>query len=344
MKIIFRRPLLTTNWLYSSLLLTWFVLHWVCADRVWWLALLNAFVPWLFLPLLLLLPLQLGVQDVIAAFGLLPPLLLFLCLYGQLFMPPWLRTSAPSGPTLRVMSFNIWGGSHTRETAQVIADNGLPDLVALQELAPDMADLLVKLFPTVYPYQWLEAGFGNHGMGILSRYPLNVLNANALTDPTWAVQVVQVNAPGQPFTFYNVHPHGTNILLYWQQGSSVRQNVEQSYQARLAFAQKLLDDIQKRRGPILVAGDFNSTDQSAVYRHITTKLIDAQRAAGWGFGHTFPAYQGSFYGIPIPARLMRIDMIFYSSAFQAITQDVSKTHGESDHLPVVATLKWSATP
>lgn len=344
MRSFARHILLTATWLYSGLLLAWFGLHWLYADQLWWLALLNAFVPWFFLPLVILIPLQLLLRNTPAAFALLAALLLFLLLYGQLFVPTRLRTPALHTPVLRVMSFNIWGGSHTQETAQVIADNQFPDLVALQELPPDMADLLVQQFSTLYPYRLLKAGYGNHGMGILSRYPLTVLDSTALTDPAWAVQVVQVAAPGHLFTFYNVHPHGTNILLYWQEGVSVRANVAQSYQARLRFAQKLLGDIQQRSGPILVAGDFNSTDQSAVYQQITTQLLDAHRAAGWGFGHTFPAYQGSFHGLPIPARLMRIDMLFYTGGFQAIDQHVSPTSGESDHLPIVATLQQQVAP
>ncbi|MFN8487496.1 MAG: endonuclease/exonuclease/phosphatase family protein [Caldilineaceae bacterium] len=332
------------TWLYSGLLLAWFGLHWLYDDQIWWLALLNAFAPWFFLPLVILIPLQLVLRSKAVAFTLLSPLLLFLFLYGQLFVPTQLRTPARHTSVLRVMSFNIWGGSHAQETVQVIADNQFPELVALQELPPDMADLLVKQFSTAYPYRLLNAGYGNHGMGILSRYPFTVLDATGLADPAWAVQVVRVAAPGHSFTFYNVHPHGTNILLYWQEGSSVRENVEQSYQARLTFAHKLLDDISKRNGPLLVAGDFNSTEQSAVYRQLTTCLFDAHRVAGWGFGHTFPAYQGSFHGIPIPARLMRIDMIFYSNGFQAIDQHISPKHGESDHLPIVATLQWQVAP
>ncbi len=67
---------------------------------------------------------------------------------------------------------------------------------------------------------------------------------------------------------------------------------------------------------------------------------DAHRRAGWGFGNTFPAHQGYSHGLPIFRKLTRIDMIFYSSEFIALSSHVGATSGESDHLPVLATLAW----
>lgn len=61
---------------------------------------------------------------------------------------------------------------------------------------------------------------------------------------------------------------------------------------------------------------------------------------GLGFGHTFPAYAGRYRRIPILPRQMRIDMIFYSQGFVPLRCTVGATHGESDHLPVVAAFGW----
>lgn len=91
---------------------------------------------------------------------------------------------------------------------------------------------------------------------------------------------------------------------------------------------------------MIVVGDFNSTDQSEVYQLLGRVLTDAHRAVGWGLGHTFPAYAGSFRGIPILPWQMRIDMIFYSDEFAALRSQVGPTYGESDHLPVLAQLTW----
>lgn len=117
--------------------------------------------------------------------------------------------------------------------------------------------------------------------------------------------------------------------------------VQKSYQVRKQLIESLVTDIEKRDGPVIVVGDFNSTDQSDVYRLIRNRLLDAHRAAGWGWGHTFPAYAGNYRGVPIFARQMRIDMIFYSKEFTALDCRVGSSYGESDHLPVLAELTWS---
>ena len=145
---------------------------------------------------------------------------------------------------------------------------------------------------------------------------------------------------GQVFTLYNCHPHGSNVLVYFQAGASIADEVQTSFEARRRLTKQLIADIRTRLDPVIVVGDFNSTDQSDVYTILTSRLQDAHRVAGWGFGHTFPAYSGSFRGIPIIPRQMRLDMIFYSDKFTALNSRVSSTFGESDHLPVLANLAW----
>jgi endonuclease/exonuclease/phosphatase (EEP) superfamily protein YafD len=104
---------------------------------------------------------------------------------------------------------------------------------------------------------------------------------------------------------------------------------------------QLIEDLARRPGPVIVAGDFNTTGQSDAYLRLTRHLLDAHRQAGRGFGHTFPAYQGRFYWIPILPRLVRIDMILHSAEWTAVESRVLREHGQSDHLPVLARLAWS---
>jgi endonuclease/exonuclease/phosphatase family metal-dependent hydrolase len=91
---------------------------------------------------------------------------------------------------------------------------------------------------------------------------------------------------------------------------------------------------------VIVVGDFNTTDQSEAYAILDQELTDSHRTAGWGFGHTFPTEFGTFREFPIVPRLVRIDMIWHTDAFVALESHVSNSHGESDHLPVLATLAW----
>lgn len=340
MKTILQRICLILGWLYAGLIILWFVLHRWLGDTVWWLALLNSFTPYFFLPLVLILPACFVCRQWSFRVSVIPSVLIFLILYGHLFLPNWSRPSTTNATTLTIMTFNIWGGSKSKETARVILDNGSPDIVAIQELTPQMAEILLEEVGEIYPFQILKPESQHRGVGILSRYPLTELDSNHLFDPDWQLQIMQVEVDNHSFTFYNVHPQATNILVYFESGTAVADEVQNSFQNRKRLMQRLIADFEKKQGPIVVVGDFNSTDQSDIYTLLNNRLTDAHQAAGWGFGHTFPAYAGSFRGIPILPKQMRIDMIFYSEEFSALSSRVGSTYGESDHLPVLAQLAW----
>ena len=93
---------------------------------------------------------------------------------------------------------------------------------------------------------------------------------------------------------------------------------------------------------VVVAGDFNLTDQTPEYRALLgTGLLDAHREAGWGFGDTFPAGRrvriaGRQLTIPFP--LLRLDYVWHSRELATRQARVWSSSGGSDHLPVVADL------
>jgi endonuclease/exonuclease/phosphatase (EEP) superfamily protein YafD len=238
------------------------------------------------------------------------------------------------------MTFNIWGGSRTQETAQVILADGSPDIVAIQELDPQMTEILLDEVGAEYPYRVFQTDLQSAGMGVLSRYPLTELDTSRLAAPGWEIQVLQVQVDRQAFILYNCRLHGSNVLVYLEAGAALADEVRASFEMRQSLIHRLVADIASRPGPVMVVGDFNSTDQSDVYAILTSHLTDAHQAAGWGLGHTFPAYRGSFRGIPILPLQMRLDMILYSEEFTAASSRVGSSAGESDHLPVLAQLVW----
>jgi vancomycin resistance protein VanJ len=109
---------------------------------------------------------------------------------------------------------------------------------------------------------------------------------------------------------------------------------------RRAHIQALLTRVRAIDAPLIVVGDFNMVDQNADYRLLTQYLHDSYRAAGYGFGHTFPR-PGAFYfrsrRLVLPLSLVRIDYIFTSGHWRALEAHVN-THGGSDHLAVLARL------
>jgi vancomycin resistance protein VanJ len=355
--------LLFTGWLYGLIIVSWLTLHTLYGDELWWLALVNTLAPLLFAPLLPLLCFALVWQRPLFLAPLTPIVAIFVFLYGEQFPLDRIVNGWRDQPQVTVMSFNVWGGSRDPETAYVLVDNGLPDIVALQELTPRLVGVLDEVVGHEYPFRALLVDDGLLGVGILSRFPLVELDSSHLFDLGWKVQIVEVEAPERPLVVYNLHASATNLLYYWQDGLSLSAVVQASYLQRRTFAQRLSEDIRSRTLPVVVAGDFNSTDRSDVYKILTGQLIDTHRAGGWGFGHTFPVFSDSYRevpalarflgekGTPRPAlhsplyqlaslRLLRIDMIFHSSELRTTRSWVSVSHGESDHLPVLATLRW----
>ena len=339
MKKTWRIVYATTVWIYTLFVLGWFLLRTRFGDQIWWLALLNVFAPQMFTPLALLIPGNLAARRRALWGPLVIPMAIFVWFYGQLFLPAWPPGATSSSP-MTIMSFNIWGGSRSPETAQVILENGAPDIVAIQELRPHMAELLLEEVGHLYPYHIFDTSSWRNGLGILSRYPLTALPNAHLYSASWEIQVVQARVQGRNITIYNIHPHSTNVLAFLRSRSAVARRIEISFQLREERIKRLLADLDTRTGPVLVVGDFNSTEQSQAYALLSSRLTDAHQAAGWGFGHTFPAYTARFRRLPLLPRQMRLDMIFYSQDFVALRSEVGRTSGESDHLPVTAHLAW----
>jgi endonuclease/exonuclease/phosphatase (EEP) superfamily protein YafD len=148
---------------------------------------------------------------------------------------------------------------------------------------------------------------------------------------------------GQRVTLLNIHTRSTSM----GSGGNLRispAHIERSIREREQQMQTLATFAAAHEEPLIVAGDFNTGDQSRAYAHLAGVLKDAWRQAGQGFGHTFPgaATPGSsrpaVVGVRIPMWLVRIDYIFYSAHWYAAQASIGPWDGTSDHRPVVTHL------
>lgn len=325
-------------WLYCGLApALWLWRQWT-GDQLWWLALLSSFTPHFFWPLLLLWPFALWSGRRRERLFLAVPTLLFFYLYGAFFLPNFPPAHQTEPRPLRLMTFNMWTGSHGTNTARIIVDKGLPDLVALQEVSYRMQRTLERGVGNYFPYRDFDYS-GRGGLAVLSRYPLQRLSSDLLIDLFCSQYRVTVD-PTHQFRLYNCHPYSTHVDYPTGGWAALAHQVEESFRLRALLGQRLAAEIQRHREATIVLGDFNTTDQSDAYHHLTTVLSDAHRTAGWGFGHTFPAGTALFRKPPVLPRLVRIDLILYSPAFVALQSAVGSTYGKSDHLPLRAVLAW----
>ncbi len=331
MKHTIARYLVAANWVYFTLLFGWLALSAFTGDRLALVALANLLAVYLFLPLpLALLSAWYSRRVKLWAFSL-AALLVFLWQWGGLFLPP--LSAAPTSPALRVLTFNALGYAAQPEPQLAMIRGEDADVVLLQELNPALAALLASDLAEQYPYQVLDPQPGVHGMGVLSKYPLSPAGEILPLDWVGEPQVLEMAWQGQQIALVNFHmiPSTLGTLPILDEQSRYRQ----------AQAQAIVE-LARRRGPLIAAGDANTSPTSQAYRILAGPLHDAWADAGFGLGHTFPGSDGpgssrpSLAGIAAPMWLARIDYIFASPQWRVYTASAAPFDGVSDHRGVVA--------
>lgn len=233
------------------------------------------------------------------------------------------RGAAPGARTIRVMTYNIAGGSLGIPRVLDDVTRQRPDIVALQEAQPwgDYLDPSEAILTATPGYEVRRS----RQIVVMSRFP--ILSSKILALPL-AVgrEYLQVRAatPDGPLTVIATHLTSVNVV---HGGGSRRGRV-----ARLA----VLHDRQGRAvaqvaraapPPAIVLGDFNSPPHGPAHRHLSRFGADAFAAAGRGFGYTYSAHRP----------LVRIDHIFVGPGLRVLRAWTPQVHG-SDHRPVVADI------
>jgi endonuclease/exonuclease/phosphatase family metal-dependent hydrolase len=313
-------------------------LRFVLGGRFWWLALLNDFAVVLFLPLPVVLVLG-GLFRLRWVFGIG----LCLTLVGGLWFGPYYVPQdnvVPSGPTLRVVTFNVWGHNAHLEEVQAWLREVEADVVLMQEVPERYANNGVSELDDLYPYQigqpTSERWWGNL---LLSHYP--ILSVERLPgDGVPAQQRFVIDFDGQVVAVYNVHlamPIGSGSRFPQLRKGFVL-DVALSYDdsARNAEIRRLLERLETEPYPFIVAGDFNMSEQAVIYGEVTGRMEDAFRETGVGWGGSWPISIVDELPEFLPA-LLRMDYIWHSAHFRSIEAHRGPKLG-SDHLPFYTVL------
>ncbi len=244
---------------------------------------------------------------------------------------------------LRVMSYNIAAGyGDLARIAEVIAEQN-PDLVALQEvdvhwsersLFEDQASRLAELlqmnhfFGEIYELPSDSPGGSvqprRYGLAILSRFPfqqtenhhltrLSTVEEGAVPRPMPGFPEVVVRIDGRPVRFFSTH-------LDYRSDPAVR---------RLQVDEML--EIIGTGEPVLLLGDLNARPESPELAPLFDRLRDSWQGREEP-GYTFPSDGAD----------RRIDYILHSDNFEVLDVRVVQTPA-SDHLPVVADLRFAAS-
>jgi len=320
--------------LYFATLFLWAGLRIFAWDRWGWVFLLNILSPFLFYPLPVVALIAMFVRRRKTWIATGAAFIVLVVSFGELLLPKIPRHPR-SETSLRVMSYNVYGFSPDPDVVVRTVLAAKPDIVAFQELFPAVAEQLHLQLAELYPYQVLDPKADVFGMGIISRDPIAPANEGLPGQWIGTPQVVSLELGQASVTLINFHAYAPNFA-----GQDFRSRVARldwSIRQQQRQAEALAEFAAHRPQPLLVLGDLNAADQTRAYSIARRVLGDAWNEVGWGFGPTFSLHD--LFGTASPLWAARVDHIFHSSHWRALSAQLGTWDGQSDHRPVIAQLE-----
>jgi endonuclease/exonuclease/phosphatase (EEP) superfamily protein YafD len=317
---ILKQMLVYTLWIFAGWMLLWNIFRIWPGERLWLVALVNYFTPWFGLLLIPLIFLTLFLKERVLLIVLLVAFLLIAGQYLPNFIPKKLTRS--SAHDIKVMTFNVHQRNMDSSALVEIIMKEDADIIALQEIPPEVRIQLAKDVASQYPYNTLELFPGLLGQGLLSRYPLGQVSEK----PDYSYQSAVIQTNQGPLKIINVHAP-TLFPSSWKK----------DWLEQREYYETLVAEVRSFEGPLILAGDFNTTPQSENYALVASDLKDTFQKSGWGFGFTYPAKPK--FGIELPTPLVRIDYIFVNEYFESTGTRVIDENGGSDHHPVSSYIR-----
>jgi vancomycin resistance protein VanJ len=243
---------------------------------------------------------------------------------GEWWSPP--PAAAPA--ELRVLTWNLEAGERAGPDAVRLLGDHPADLVALQELTPEVA-AAIDADPVLvarFPHRALEPRPGVAGIGLLSRFPIEGV--------TGAIEPVRIEArirlPDRSLVVLNAHPFPGRIGLLAGIPVGLDPTVRNGDLERLRSRVAQLDAAGE---DVLLIGDFNTAPTEPAFRRLAGELHDAHAEVGLGPGWTWRPARFAFLGIG----LLRIDLVLSTSALRPVTISTA-CPSRGDHCLVEASL------
>lgn len=331
--------------LYALMVFVLTILRILGVQGIWWIDLANAFAPYWYYPMVLTFPLsvivtrQVNKQHPPRWSVTLQVILMAIGLYWFALPTIYKPVEPPTGETFKVITYNVLG--HNTEldeaTQWLIASDA--DIIVLQETSEGYDHRLAGLYDVYAHEEHIEGS-----VRIFSRYEILSKELLVIEDyPGHLVLRLVVLQGDRQLAVYATH--------FALPQSSVKNLPIPSVNYNLDFAlhydetrrntqiRTLLDILRTERLPHILAGDFNTSDASLIYKEVDAVLDDAFHEAGYGAGRTWPVAEK--IGLPSGfAPLIRIDYIWHSPELRPTYAAVGSQPIGSDHLPVTAIFEW----
>lgn len=231
---------------------------------------------------------------------------------------------------LRVLTYNV-GGGHEVTPADVerLVDRLAPDVVGLQECAN-----------AVDPERMRARGWHVHLSGgcFLSRFPIRKAEVRDPREewPAYGSAIIarfELDTPYGVVNFVNVHlatPRDGLAAVMWKKRRGAPA-LEASTRQRAREAELARGWAARGSGPLLVAGDFNTPVESAIYGRWWSDLRNAYSDAGFGLGNTKTT---KWHGV-------RIDHVLASREWRVRRAWIDEGF-DGDHHPLLAEVELAA--
>ncbi|MFH9858835.1 endonuclease/exonuclease/phosphatase family protein [Streptomyces sp. NPDC017202] len=213
------------------------------------------------------------------------------------FIEPYGKADRPEGPAvarLRVLASNVEFGRATDALVTAVRREE-PDVVFVSECEYGCQATVRRELGTAFPYRRAVEGDTSVGSVVLSRFPLTPAPA---VPGRMGMPGAVADVDGRPVRLQLAHPEPPlprQVSLWKRELGRLRD-----------FADDHRDD-----GPLILAGDFNATQDHAAFRRILdTGLRDAARLAGSPREPTWPSRTTPVLGA-------QIDHVLVSGEFSA---------------------------
>ncbi|MFE4668175.1 endonuclease/exonuclease/phosphatase family protein [Streptomyces sp. NPDC056716] len=275
-------------------------------------SLLESFLPWLGLVIVVLLVAAMLRRSGVALLALLLPVAAWTHQFGGLLLP----AGEPGPRDLLVVQHNVSDQNpDPAGTARALADAG-PDLIALEELVSPAREVYARTLAPNYPHHAV------HGtVGLWSKHPLTGIRAvdikpREITE-TWSRGLrAVVRTPYGDIAAYVAHLPSVRVgagglASSWRDESA-------GLLGRAIAAEEL--------GRVLLLGDLNGTVDDRGLTPLTSRLNTAERGFAFSFPTAFP--------------VARIDQVMARAGTVGHVDTLPATG--SDHLPVIARVRPEA--
>lgn len=312
-------------------IIIWFAFWLVFGDSHWFLTALNRWISYLFIPTILIILLAIAQRRVEIIGITVIPIIIFFYLYGAHFLPT--KKGANTSVDFRVMTFNVLYSNRNYEKITNLMQNQQPDLVALQEVQPEMLAELTENLNLIYPSSFIAPANDYGTTSILSRHPIISSTAIPLgvDRPASMVEIVLDDKVVQ-FISIHLQAYGIHNFPLSEIPEAVElRTVQQNTQVKL-----LLEKLELLTGEIQIIGcDCNSKETSSSYRLLSQEFSDASRQVGFWLGS--PLSPGETRNLSLDD----IEFIFYRGALNPITTRIIINKAGSDHRPLIAEFEFA---